>query len=298
MPMPMNKGAKIVINQWCRVKPGEKVLIISDDTHVKESIALWKAAQDAQATPAMITIPEDCTQPGLMFDSLLGFFLHHDLVIGATNFSLITPMPSGSYCKTDDAFFRFLLPPTTTIRSVLRLFADGSTAGRGARPAGCGSFAESTDHPRHHRAWNRPHFGKRGRNPGLFNGLADRPGKVGSSSFEIFIGIEESCTEGKAVVDGSLGYLGIPSSPIHLSFSQGRLTEIEENRSGKYLKRYMDSFEDPRIYVAGEFGIGLNTLVPVSGQLLHRGRIHLFHLPHRNGAQSGFGRYPGCCRSF
>ena len=90
MPMPMNKGAKIVINQWCRVKPGEKVLIISDDTHVKESIALWKAAQDAQATPAMITIPEDCTQPGLMFDSLLGFFLHHDLVIGATNFSLIT----------------------------------------------------------------------------------------------------------------------------------------------------------------------------------------------------------------
>lgn len=74
MPMPMNKGAKIVINQWCRVKPGEKVLIISDDTHVKESIALWKAAQDAQATPAMITIPEDCTQPGLMFDSLLGFF--------------------------------------------------------------------------------------------------------------------------------------------------------------------------------------------------------------------------------
>ena len=104
------------------------------------------------------------------------------------------------------------------------------------------------------------HFGKKGRNPGLFNGLADRPGKVGSSSFEIFIGIEESCTEGKAVVDGSMGYLGIPSSPIHLHFSQGRLTEIEENRSGKYLKRYMDSFEDPRIYVAGEFGIGLNTL--------------------------------------
>ena len=38
MPMPMNKGAKIVINQWCRVKPGENVLIISDDTHVKEDV--------------------------------------------------------------------------------------------------------------------------------------------------------------------------------------------------------------------------------------------------------------------
>ena len=134
MPMPMNKGAKIVINQWCRVKPGEKVLIISDDTHVKESIALWKAAQDAQATPAMITIPEDCTQPGLMFDSLLGFFLHHDLVIGATNFSLI--MPSGSYCKTDDAFFRFLLPPTTTIRCCPSTFCRWTHSRQRSTPAG------------------------------------------------------------------------------------------------------------------------------------------------------------------
>ena len=115
MPMPMNKGAKIVINQWCRVKPGEKVLIISDDTHVKESIALWKATQDAQATPAMITIPEDCTQPGLMFDSLLGFFLHHDLVIGATNFSLITTNAVRELLQNGRRF-RFLLPPTTTIR--------------------------------------------------------------------------------------------------------------------------------------------------------------------------------------
>ena len=57
-----------------------------------------------------------------------------------------------------------------------------------------------------------------------------------------------------------MGYLGIPSSPIHLHFSQGRLVEIEENRSGRYLKRYMEGFDDPRIYVAGEFGIGLNTL--------------------------------------
>lgn len=64
MPMPMNKGAKIVINQWCRVKPGEKVLIISDDTHVKESIALWKAAQDAQATPARSPSPRTAHSPG------------------------------------------------------------------------------------------------------------------------------------------------------------------------------------------------------------------------------------------
>ena len=101
-------------------------------------------------------------------------------------------------------------------------------------------------------------FGKRGRQPGLFNGLADCPGKVGSSSFEIYMGVEETATEGVAVLDGSLGYLGSPGERIRLAFRAGRLTEIEANAAGERLRRYMDSFGDPGIYVAGELGIGLN----------------------------------------
>ena len=93
----------------------------------------------------------------------------------------------------------------------------------------------------------------------MFNGLADRPGKVGSSSFEIYIGIEETQTSGRAVVDGSLGYLGRPAAPIPLTFQEGRLVQID-GETGAELKRYMDSFGDPGIYVAGELGIGLNKL--------------------------------------
>ncbi len=101
-------------------------------------------------------------------------------------------------------------------------------------------------------------FGKRGRRPGLFNGLAGEPGKVGSSSFEIYMGVEETVTEGVAVLDGSLGYLGCPAERIRLTFRAGRLAEIEANASGERLRHYMDSFGDPGIYVAGELGIGLN----------------------------------------
>ena len=50
---------------------------------------------------------------------------------------------------------------------------------------------------------------------------SDQPGKVGSSSFEIYIGIEEHVTSGQAVVDGSLGYLGLPAAPIPLTFRGG-----------------------------------------------------------------------------
>ena len=200
MPMPMNKGAKIVINQWCRVKPGENVLIISDDTHVKESIALWKATQDAQATPAMITIPEDCTQPGLMFDSLLGFFLHHDLIIGATNFSLITTNAVRELLQNGRRFLSLPLA-TNNNHSMLSfdfLQMDPHQAEELARGMIDALHKAQTIHVTTELGTDL-HFGKKGRNPGLFNGLADRPGKVGSSSFEIFIGIEESCTEGKGV---------------------------------------------------------------------------------------------------
>ena len=74
----------------------------------------------------------------------------------------------------------------------------------------------------------------------------------------IYIGIEETKTNGHAVVDASLGYIGVPSSPIALTFHDGRLSEIEQSAAGEVLRCYMDSFDDPGIYVAGEFGIGLN----------------------------------------
>ena len=108
-------------------------------------------------------------------------------------------------------------------------------------------------------------FGKRGRRPGLFNGLADEPGKVGSSSFEIYMGVEETVTEGVAVLDGSLGYLGCPAERIRLTFRAGRLAEIEASASGERLRHYMDSFGDPGIYVAGELGIGLNKISRCKG---------------------------------
>ena len=143
MPMPMNKGAKIVINQWCRVKPGEKVLIISDDSHVKESIALWKAAQDHHPRGLHTARADVRFAVGIFSTSRFGhrcnqFFVdYHQCRPGAT--AKRTTLSFASSCHQQQPF-----------DAVLRLFADGPTAGRGARPRDDGSFAESTDHPRHH----------------------------------------------------------------------------------------------------------------------------------------------------
>ena len=61
------------------------------------------------------------------------------------------------------------------------------------------------------------------------------------------------------VLDGSLGYIGRAEEPTRILFKGGRITEIEETPTGIRLKKYMEDYQDPRIYIAGELGIGLNS---------------------------------------
>ena len=260
MGLSLEAGAQTVISRWCRVRPGEKVLIISDEHHVQESMALWSAADRCGASVALLTIQERASHPGSIFRSMSDFVLRNDVIIGATNFSLVTNRITQEVLAKGGRFLSLPLSSSSGQPALTFSFMDmdpeeAERAGRGMLEAlrRAGEVRVTT------ALGTDLTFGKRGREPGLFNGLADQPGKVGSSSFEIYIGIEEHVTSGQAVVDGSLGYLGLPAAPIPLTFRGGRLVEIA-GPAGEDLRRYMDSFGDPGIYVAGELGIGLNKI--------------------------------------
>ena len=47
--------------------------------------------------------------------------------------------------------------------------------------------------------------------------------------------------------------------PTRIIFKSGRIVDIEETPTGIRLKKYMEKYFDPRIYIAGELGIGLNS---------------------------------------
>ena len=258
--LSLEAGAHTVISRWCRVQPGEKVLIISDERHVEESLALRAAADRCGAVVALLTIQERHSHPGSVFHSMKDFVLQNDVIIGATSFSLVTNRITQEVLSQGGRFLSLPLSSNNGQPALAFDFMsmDPDEAGR----TGHGMLEALRQAGRIHittALGTDLSFGKRGRQPGLFNGLADRPGKVGSSSFEIYIGIEETQTSGRAVVDGSLGYLGRPAATIPLTFQEGRLVQID-GETGAELKRYMDSFGDPGIYVAGELGIGLNKL--------------------------------------
>lgn len=266
MAISLEKGADIVISRWCKVQPGEKVLIVSDENHSHEGMALWRAVDRRGASAILITIPEDCAQAGVLFESMHNLLMQHQVIIGATNFSLITNKTVLDVVAKGGRFLSLPLSSNNG-KSILTfnfmemdpLAADVLSQGMRDALYRAETVRITTD------KGTDLTFGKKGRNPGLFNGLADEPGKIGSSSFEIYIGIEETKTNGHAVVDGSLGYLGCPPDQIHLTFQDGRLIEIEHNDGGILLGSYMESFKDPRIYTAGELGIGLNKKSRCSG---------------------------------
>lgn len=60
-------------------------------------------------------------------------------------------------------------------------------------------------------------------------------------------------------VDGSLGYIGKAEESTEIRFKAERIVGIEEMKTRERLRRYMEAYNDSRIYITGEFGIGLNS---------------------------------------
>ena len=105
----------------------------------------------------------------------------------------------------------------------------------------------------------------RDRNPGMFNGITATHGACGSASFELFVPPQERETNGIVVLDGSMGYIGLVTEPLRLVFRDGVLAEIPASPSGKRLRDFLESFQDPRMYRVAELGIGLNQFAKCRG---------------------------------
>lgn len=237
MSSKMQKGADIVIHRWCQLKRGEKLLIITDHSHLRESAALQKSAEIIGAFVVTIVIPENCTQAGTLFDSMLEFLLSNDVIIGATNYSLITTRAVREVLTHGSRYLSLPLS-TNNGRSMLAFDFMGMDPEEARRcSANMIHYLNESDTVRITTPLGTNlTFGKKGRNAVLFHGMASHPGQVGSSSFEVYIGIEETKTNGHAVLDGSMGYVGRPPEHIQLEFRDGRLVSIEHNESGIFCR--------------------------------------------------------------
>lgn len=261
MTQNIERGARIIINEWVRVRPWDKVLIVTTDKYLKEAEIMKMYAEKAKARSVnTLIVDKSGRHVGVFFDANEDVFDPYTAIIAATEYSLVTTKAAKRAIQKRKKFlslplstndgrsmleYDFITMDTKKSRmmaNIIMKYLRQSSKLRVTTPAGTDLVCY-----------------KRGREPGFFNGVVKDGKGYSSASIEVYVPIEETKSEGVMMLDGSLGYIGRAEEPTRIQFKEGRIVEIEETNTGKRLKEYMEDYNDSRIYIGGEFGIGMNS---------------------------------------
>lgn len=264
--MRMEQGARIVVERWLRAKPDDVLHFITDETKLREAEAFSAAALACAAVPKISVLSSKSIQSGESIEEMRRIMSYANAIVGATNYSFITT-DAVTYALQHGARFLSLPLSTNDGSSLLEqdfLNMEPRRALQLARPMLPFLRRASTLHVTTALGTDLT-LSVRGRRPGIFYGVAARPGICASASFEVYIPPVETETNGILVLDGSMGYIGLTKQPLRLTFRNGYLTDIPDTPDGRRLRQFLEEFHDPEMYCAAEFGIGLNRLALCRG---------------------------------
>lgn len=256
----IDRGAKIIINEWLHLRANEKLLIITNKEYGEEAKAMKKFAEEIGSKVDIMTLENLERKVGVYFDEDETAFDEYNVIVGATQYSIVTTKATKRAIKRGSKFlslplstsngqsmlaYNFMTVDTKKskmLASIVEKYFKDATTIRATTPAG-------TDLSMY----------MRNRKMGFFNGDV-RDGKgYSSASIELYVPIEETMTNGIMVVDGSLGYIGKAEMPTNVYIKDGKIVDIEKNSTGIRLKEYINNYNDENVKFAGEFGLGLNS---------------------------------------
>ncbi len=96
---------------------------------------------------------------------------------------------------------------------------------------------------------------------------------------EINTSIIENSGNGKIVIDGSIGGIGVLQEPIFLTVESGKVVEIKGGAEAEKLKSLITNINDENMYQIAEIGIGLNPNGSIRGVIIEDestlGTVHI-----------------------
>lgn len=253
-------GARCIIQNWIEAKENEVLHFITDENHIREADIFELAAFECGVVPKITILSSDGVQSGEVIEKMKNTMYYSDVIIGATHYSFITTEAVDYALKKGSRFLSFPMHTNDNSSIFEREFIRmrPKTAKKMGRPV-ADKITKSERVVVTTKKGTNVAFCVKDRKASIFVGSCTGRGRVASSSFEVYVPIVETMTNGVVIADGSLGYLGAIKSPIELVFEAGYLVEINGKEDATRLKRYMESFNDKEIYCAAELGIGLNT---------------------------------------
>lgn len=110
-------------------------------------------------------------------------------------------------------------------------------------------------------------------------GFARKPGESAAfSDGEVSLGPVEGTAEGTIVIDGPMGYLGLPTEPVTLNVKKGNVVQADGGgREGVRLRKLLETVEN--LSNIAEIGIGVNPLARRTGDFMEEkkglGNVHI-----------------------
>ncbi len=266
MTSALEQGAMIIVKHWLSLKPWDRLLIVTSDNHLREANVLKDLASKRALSVNVMIVEKRGKQVGTFFDFDDTVFDGYKVIVGATDYSLVTTKAVKRALQRGSKFLSLPLS-TNTERSLLEYdFIKMDTKKSKLMARIIISYLDRAECIRVTTANGSDlRFYKENRNAGFFNGVVKDGKGFSSASIEVYIPIEETKTEGTFVADGSLGYIGKIDEPFKITIKNGRIRHIEKTTCGKKLLEYIKDFKDERMNVSSELGIGLNSLAKCNG---------------------------------
>ncbi|MGI6687017.1 MAG: aminopeptidase [Christensenellales bacterium] len=277
--LEMAKGAHTLINICAKVKPGEQVLVITEQSmlSIAESLVSTVYGAGAEATLMVMTPRQVNGQE--------------------------PPMSVAQAMKASDVFFCVVNRSITHTQAVKQAVAAGSrglvltqfsekmmiqggmTADFVAAAPLCKAMAKALAGAEAVHLTTPQgtdlRFSARGRRGNALYGLVE-PGEFSTvPTIEANVSPLEGSANGVIVADASIPYLGIGllEEPVVCRVKDGFITDISGGRQAEVLKQDWASHNDPNVYNIAEMGVGLNPQCRFIGFMLEdegvMGSVHI-----------------------
>ncbi|HHV61568.1 MAG TPA: aminopeptidase [Firmicutes bacterium] len=281
----LRDAAKIVISQCMAVKPGEGVLILTDEPEREIGYVLWEEAKAAGAEAVITEIITRRVNGEEPPPAVAEFMKNFSVILIPTSRSL---SHTEARRQASKAGARIATLPGITAECMVRtLVADYSAiAERSTRMAGIlsrGKIARLTS-----PAGCDVTFCIEGREASPDTGIYHLPGDFGNlPAGEAYIAPQEGTASGIIVVDGAMAGVGMVDEPIVMRVEDGYVRSIEGGEGARRLLAILEGLPGEARNVA-ELGVGTNDRAVITGNVLGDekalGTVHV-----AIGDNSGFG---------
>lgn len=262
------KGCEILLHTCGAVKPGEKVLVITDDGSHEIGALMYQCAS-AYTDTTLVRMPNRSTHGDAPTAAIAAAMAAADVIFSATTFSLYNTDARIQAAETSGTRFVNMADYSVQMLEQGCLFTDWEEIRRivdRTKEKIVGRELVLTN-----PAGTNLRTSIAGRHADTGYGVSRNPGEASSPpDAEAAVGPADDSAEGVLVIDGSvpLPGIGLLTEPITLYVEKGYIVRIEGGKQAKVLEETLASFHDPRVYLVAEVGFGLNPAAHLSGRML------------------------------